>query len=497
MDWDEVEERAEEVSRQQRDKLGKKDPNAPKFTQSRINTLRRQGLLPRITQKPKDKISQGIGKDPLAVRPKGETEAMMARGRELDEIEKRKLLAQRDRRGPGPEVRDDWREEERISIRRKREEHERSLMGDPDVGKPYVPGALGHEDKAYVEHLLDMEKRKEMEEASEQDIKVQGMLRARAYIDKHGFEAYRQQIASGRDFMDNAKEYEISRLERVGRLRRRQQDLSYFPKNLTKDHRGFPLHPSETLSAEHVTFVHHPDFLLVPARRFPGKPHLNQGTPDAPGIKIVLNCPRHHNITTPVIEEEDFWENDGSFQGTFPGFMKRYKAWREERLKNDTKPHHRNKDIDLYNPVPKLSPDRRGALALRDVLESKDHALVQSGKIARDRRRVLRALGIADQLGVRTPDTSEERSELHLESSDRELLQPLNLGLPLSEENTQRPQTSTQLKSLESTKSSLNIDPNTLLEDASVGIESSGSHIFQQARADIEMGKARKIKGSV
>jgi len=389
--WDDIEEEAEKLT-----KMGMpKDESAPKFTSSRINALRRKGILPKLKLGESFQYTNRMGSnvyDPNTVVPRENATARLDKAMALDQEAFFKELAEKDKRGPGVDFRDDYREEmELASVVQAR--FKKELEAKDAYGKARLPGKLTYTDEAHIQNLKEKEKREEFELMARQEKAVQGYYRAKRYVEKFGREAYEREVARGRDFFD-AEAEALAEMEE-----RRTKELAFaesLPKE-TYDSRGLRLYPEETLRAEHITMPHLPH-QLVPRRRFPGKSWLNKETPEAPGYEFVMNAPDGLDINTVEKQMDKKYSEDDPF-GIFPGIFKEYEIWREERMRNESKSAEGKKS---------------GFRALQRLLygDEDKYFLHGPGKENRDRRRLARMLGALD--------ISEDPSEVESDMKDLE-----------------------------------------------------------------------------
>uniref|UniRef100_A0A7S2QRW5 Uncharacterized protein n=1 Tax=Norrisiella sphaerica TaxID=552664 RepID=A0A7S2QRW5_9EUKA len=184
----------------------------------------------------------------------------------------------------------------------------------------------------------------------------------------------------------------------------------------THDHRGFRLYPEETLRAQHITMPYE-WHQHVPHRRYPGKNWLNKGTPEAPGVFINITHPdQNTEIFSFMRELHKLWFEEGGVVGIFPGILREYRDWRTERIAKESR--------EIQKKGLKPTP---GFRALRDAMDGLEIG-VDTGKEARDTRRVLRELGgsLAEAAGdIRSSEIESELSGAE-EEVDKLLLTAAN-----------------------------------------------------------------------
>jgi len=380
--WEDIAERATEMTREQMGKA--REDDAPHFTQSRIATLRRKGVLPKLQEY----------EMPAELN---ETE-LMREARLKDQQIIRSDLAAKDARGPGADIRDDWRVDDKHSAYMARFEQE--LRDNDAMGKGKLPNQLSHEDAAHLKIIAAREKRAEYQQQIRQDRAVEGMLRAKMYIKKHGKEAYLHELALGRDFEDAAKEDELLSKEIA---REEAEAARKFAAKLPKekvDARGFKLYPEETLKAQHITMPWE-WHSLVPSRRFPGKNWLNKGTAEAPGMPFNMN-PDPANITNEFVELQRLYNEDGGICGIYPGILRDYKKWRTERMKNESSLVRKDKG--------RTAEQNEAFLSLQRLINGEE--LGEGARDERNARRVVRQFVPEQAEALGATRSSEDESEL-------------------------------------------------------------------------------------
>uniref|UniRef100_A0A7S2P7E0 Uncharacterized protein n=2 Tax=Bigelowiella natans TaxID=227086 RepID=A0A7S2P7E0_BIGNA len=326
-----------------------------------------------------------------------ETE-LMREARLKDQQIIRSDLAAKDARGPGADIRDDWRVDDKHSAYMARFEQE--LRDNDAMGKGKLPNQLSHEDAAHLKIIAAREKRAEYQQQIRQDRAVEGMLRAKMYIKKHGKEAYLHELALGRDFEDAAKEDELLSKEIA---REEAEAARKFAAKLPKekvDARGFKLYPEETLKAQHITMPWE-WHSLVPSRRFPGKNWLNKGTAEAPGMPFNMN-PDPANITNEFVELQRLYNEDGGICGIYPGILRDYKKWRTERMKNESSLVRKDKG--------RTAEQNEAFLSLQRLINGEE--LGEGARDERNARRVVRQFVPEQAEALGATRSSEDESEL-------------------------------------------------------------------------------------